>query len=136
MGKEVHLASGTLALLLISFANLCLLALPALYRICQPAPPSEQLPRGTTGFGSLALGLAFSSQILFLAYVAAGLFRWTKFYPGNPIQTFAILGGLALSAGAFVTALFGTGPKRWAGALSSAITGGLWLLSAVASVAI
>jgi len=136
MGSKIHLASGTLPLLLLSFANLCLLALPALYRISQPAPPPEQLPRGATRFGILAIGLALSSQILFLAYLAAGLYRWTKFYPGNPIQTFAILGGLALSGGAFVTALFGTGPKRWAGAISSVITGGLWLLSAIASVAV
>ena len=135
MGKDVHLASGTLALLLISFANLCLLALPTLYRISQPARPPEQLPRWTTWSDSLALGLAFSSQILYLVFFAAGMFRWIHFYPGNPMQDFVMLGGLALSAGAFVTAT-GTGLKRWATVLSSVITAGLWLLSAVASVAV
>ncbi len=136
MGKEVHLASGTLVLLLISFANLCLVALAVLYRTRKPAPRSEQLPRTTTWLGSLGLGLAFTSQVLYLAFTAAWLFRWTHFYPGNPIQDFAIMGGLALSAAAFVTALLGTGPKRRAGVLSSVITVGLWLLSAVASVAV
>src|SRR5216684_3022480 len=107
MGKEVHLASGTLVLLLISFANLCLVALAVLYRTRKPAPRSEQLPRTTTWLGSLGLGLAFTSQVLYLAFTAA-----------------------------FVTALLGTGPKRRAGVLSSVITVGLWLLSAVASVAV
>jgi hypothetical protein len=137
VGKDVHLASGTLALLLISFANLCLLALPGLYRISQPARPPEQLPRWTTWSGSLALGLAFSSQILYLAFTVAWLFKWMRFYPGNPIETYGIMAGLFLSAGAFVTALlFGTGVKRCAGVASSIITAGLWLLSAVASVAV
>jgi len=136
MGKEVHLASGTLALLLISFANLCLLASPALYRISQPTQPSERLSRQTNRFGSTALGLAFSSQILYLASLAAWLFHWTKSYPGNPIQTLTILGGLALSAGAFFTALLGAGLKRCAGVFVALTTGGLWLLSAIASVAI
>jgi hypothetical protein len=136
MGKEAHLAGGTFALLLISFANLCLVVLAVLYRSSQPAPPAEQPARGTTWFGSLALGLAFSSQILYLAFSSAWFFRWTQFYPGNPMQNFVTLCGLALSAGAFVTALLGTGLKRCAGMLSSVITGGLWLLSAVASVAV
>lgn len=136
MGKEVHLASGTLTLFLISFANLCLVALALLYRTRQPAPPSEEPPRATTWLGSLALGLAFSSQVLYLAFSVAWLLRWIYFYPGNPTQDFAIRGGLALSAGAFVTAFFGTGLKRCVGVLSSVITAGLWLLSAVASVAV
>jgi hypothetical protein len=136
VGKKLHLVSGTFALLLLSFANLCLLALPTLYRISQPVRSPEQLPRWTTWSGSLALALAFTSQVLFLAYLAAALFRWMQFYPGNPIQNFAIRGGLALSVGAFVTALFGAGPSRYAGVLSSVVTAGLWLLSAVASVAV
>jgi hypothetical protein len=136
MGKEVHLASSTLALLLISFANLCLLALAALYRGSPPEPPSGQLPRETAWFGSLALALAFSGQILYVAFTVAWLFKWMHFYLGNPIETYSILAGLFLSAGGFVTAVFGTGVKRYAGALSSVITAGLWLLSAVASVAV
>jgi hypothetical protein len=136
MGREVHLASGTLALLLISFANLCLAASAVFYRGSLPAPPSEQPLRETARFGSLALGLAFSSQILYLAFTVAWLFKWMHFYPSNPIETYSILAGLFLSAGAFVTALFGTGLKRCAGVLSSVITAGLWLLSALASVAV
>jgi hypothetical protein len=136
VGKDVHLATGTLVLFLISFANLCPVVWAVLYRGSQPAPPPEQLPRGTRWFGSLALGLAFSSQILYVAFSAAWFFRWRQFYPGNPMQNFVTLGGLALSAGAFVTALLGTGLKRCAGVLSSVITGGLWLLSSVASVAV
>jgi len=41
MGKEVHLASGTLVLLLISFANLCLAALPVFYPGSPPAPQNS-----------------------------------------------------------------------------------------------
>jgi hypothetical protein len=136
MGKDTQLSNGTLALLLISFSNLCLIALPVLYHRSQPEILSEQLPRGASGFGSLSLGLGFSSQILYLVFSAAWLFRWIHFYPGNPIQNITIMGGLALSVGAFVTALLGVGIKRYAGALSSVITAGLWLLSAVASVAV
>ena len=78
MGREVHLASGTLALLLISFANLCLAASAVFYRGSLPAPPSEQLLRETARFGSLALGLVFSSQILYLAFTVAWLFKWMR----------------------------------------------------------
>src|ERR1700730_8378949 len=119
MGQEVHLASGTLVLFLVSFANLWLIATAVFYRGSQPAPPSEQPPRETPWLGTLALGLAFSSQILYLAFSAAWLFRRAQFYPRNPMQSFVILGGLALSAGALVTSLFGTGLKRYAGVLSS-----------------
>lgn len=104
--------------------------------IREPEAPSGQSSRRAALFGSLALGLVFSSQILYLVFSAAWLFRWTRFYPGNPLQNFAILGGLALSAGAFITAFFGAGLKRVAGILSSMLTVGLWLLSAVASVAV
>src|SRR5260370_10054356 len=94
MGQEVHLARGTLALLLISFANLCLAALAVFYRGSLPAPPSDQPPRETARFGSLALGLAFSSQILYLAFTVAWLLTWMHFYPSNPIATYSILSGL------------------------------------------
>lgn len=136
MGKETHLASGTVILLLISFANMCLVCMAALSRDDQSEPRSQELPRGTKLFGSVALGMALSSQILYLVFSAAWLFQWTKFYPGNPIQRFVTFGGLTLSAGAFVTALLGTGLKRFVGVLSSLATVGLWFLSAIASVAV
>ena len=75
--------------------------------------------------------MAFSSQILYLAFTVAWLFKWMHFYPSNPIETYSILVGSFLSAGAFVTPLFGTGLKRSAGVLSSVITAGLWRTLAV-----
>jgi hypothetical protein len=136
MEKNIHLATGTLVLLIISLANICFLALAVVYYRSRPKSSSEQASRKTDTLGSFALGLAFASQILYLVVGSAWLVRWVQFYPGNPIQNLVIIIGLVLSAASFVTAFLGTGIKRYASVLSSVIVGGLWLLSAVASVAV
>jgi hypothetical protein len=133
MGKDTHLSLMTTLLLLISFGNLCscLVAL-----VHSPDENASALPLKSTSWSAIALALASGSQLLYLAFSAAWLFRWIRFYPGNTVESLAILAGLTLSAGAFVIALFGGGLKRWAGVFGSAITALLWLLSAVASVAV
>ena len=120
-------------LLLLSLGNLTFSAM-AFVRC-----PSEDLssqPFARIKWSTLAIGLAGSSQLLYLVFVAAWIFRWLRFYPGNPIEMFAIFAGLTLSGAAFLTALFGAGLTRWAGVLSSAVTAFLWLLAAIASVAV
>lgn len=87
-------------------------------------------------YGLLAVALAACSQMLYLAFGFAWWFHWIRFYPGNPIQTFGILAGLTLSVCALIMAAFGRGMNGAAGAVVAIANIGLWLLSAIASVAI
>lgn len=131
----MRLADGTVMLFIISLTNLCGVAFAAAYCRSQRGVSSDQ-PQKNDGFGSFALGLAFLSQILYLVFGIAWFFRWLQFYPSNPTQNLTIFTGLALSAASFVSAFLGSGLKRYASIVSSAISGALWLLSAVASVAV
>jgi len=85
---------------------------------------------------SLTLILACVSQLLYLALIAAGQLHWIRFYPGNPVQVWAIFVGLFLSISAFVASLFASGRQRAAGIVGAIITAFLWLMSAVASAAV
>jgi hypothetical protein len=131
-----HMSNGTVALLLISFANLCFIAIAVFYPYDERATPSGESIIKASAYNTLALVLASCSQVLYVTFGAAWWFQWMRFYPGNSLQTVSILGGLVLSASAFVAAIFGMGLKRWAGVFVAVTTGGLWLLSALASVAI
>jgi hypothetical protein len=129
--------AGTVALLLLSFCNLCLIVLAVFYRVDEELWPSLEPPaKYTSGCGYLSIALAAGSQLLYVGFAAAWLFGWIKFYPGNRIETFVIYLGLILAGGAFFTALFGAGLKRGAGLFVAFTTAGLWLLSAMASVSI
>lgn len=131
----VHLSVETTLLVLLSCANLGLVVVAFFYGDGGVTVVLEQGSRRTALWGTLGLGLASISQILYLALAAAWQFRWIRFYPGSPIPIHSILVGLMLSASAFVTALFGSGLKRCAGILVAITTAGLWLLSAAVSVA-
>src|SRR5271165_5442776 len=119
---NVRLASGSLMLFIISIANLCGVAFAVVYCRRQRGVSSEQ-PQKYDAFGSFALGLAFASQILYLAFGTAWFFRWLQLYPSSPTQNLTIFTGLALSAGSFVSAFLGSGLKRYASIVSSATTG-------------
>jgi hypothetical protein len=80
--------------------------------------------------------MAALSQVLYLVLTVTWFYNWINFYPGNPTQNFVLLAGLFLSVGAFVTAVFAAGLKRAAGIVVGVITFGLWVVSAMASVAI
>jgi len=131
---ETNFSPDITVFFLLLTANIGLVAVGFLHRCTESS--IEYASRMATLAGTVALALASSSQILFLAYAAAGRFAWVRFYPGNPIQTYAILTGVILSASALVTALFGSGLKRIAGFLVAVTTAGLWVLAAVASVAV
>lgn len=134
MGNAKHLSNGTLILLLISLANLCFLAVAVFYHWRERAVETENQPDKSATYGLLAVGLASCSQLLYLALGFAWWFDWMRFYPGNPIQSFEILAGLALSAGALIMAAFGRGLNSAAAFAVGIATIGLWLLSAIASV--
>lgn len=131
--KDLRFSSGLTLFLLLLTVNLGLLAAAFLHS--GEGPCSEHSSRRTL-LGTVAVALACGSQILFLVYAAAGRFAWVRFYPGNPIQIYAILVGVILSCVALGTALFGIGLKRIAGALVAITTAGLWVLAAIASVAV
>jgi len=129
----MHLSFITTLFLLLAVANLCLCIVALVHDLDDDDSPRS--PKTVKRF-VFAPALAGMSQLLYLAFVVVGFFRLIRSYPGNPIEIFGILAGLALSAAAFVMALLADGLKRWAGILSSAVTALLWLLAAVASVAV
>ena len=136
MNRYPHAATGTVILLLVCCVNLCLLAFAAYWEDEAEMSSSETPANDRRTAGRLSLLLASGSQTLYLAFVAVWWFQWMKFYPGRPIQTIGIWSGLLLSAGALVIGMFGTGLRRTAVAFVGFTTGLLWLLSAVASVAV
>jgi hypothetical protein len=136
MGKELHLDFGIWVLVLLSIGNIVLVTATFIRPENEPSASQEHPSSETILYGNLGLGLACSSQILYLAFAVAWQFKWMHSYPGNPVDTYGILVGLLLSAGAFVAASMATGCRRFAGIFVAIATGGLWLLSAIASVAI
>lgn len=131
--KGLRFSSGLTLLLLLLTVNFGLLAV-GFFHSREESPTEHASKRAL--LGRAAIALASGSQVLFLVYAAAGRFAWVRFYPGNPIQIYAILAGVILSCMALGTALFGRGLKRVAGALVAITTAGLWLLAAIASVAV
>jgi hypothetical protein len=127
------LSAPTVAVLLISCVNLALVAFAATYR---DESESDGSRAADSKRGRLSLVLVTTSQLVYLLFVAAWLFRWMHFHPDNPVENCAILSGLLLSVAAAVTAIRGAGLRRCASLFVSATTTGLWLLAAVASVAV
>ena len=136
MNHYPHIANGTVVLLLVCCINLGLLAFAAYREDEAEASSSETPTNDRRTAGRLSLVLASASQMLYVVFVALWWFKLMKFYPGRPIQTIGILSGLLLSGGALVIGMFGTGLRRTAIAFVGFTTGLLWLLSAVASVAV
>lgn len=58
------------------------------------------------------------------------------FYPGNPIENLAILFGLSFSTAALCIAFFSPSSQRIVTIVIAVTTTGMWLLAAVASVAV
>jgi len=130
----MQISIATAVVLLISGTNLCYLAY-ALFPSEQVAP-DLQLPRIRLKWAApLSIVLAFLSQALYLLTLAAWVFHWARFYPGAPInRTIPI--GLAISFFGLVSATLGTGERRWVSFMVSITTAFLWILAAVASVAV
>ena len=130
----MHLSIATVAVLLISLANLSLIVVTILWN------PGNEQNSGTrtvlTWPTKISVSAASAGQVLYLAMAAAWLFRWTRFYPGAPTPAHAIFAGLVLSLVAFVGGLFSRGFKRWATIFVALALTGLWFLAAVASVAV
>jgi|GraSoi2013_100cm_1033763.scaffolds.fasta_scaffold53165_1 hypothetical protein len=136
MNRYSHIAPGTVVLLLVCCVNLCLLALAIYWEDEAEGSSSETPTNDRRTAGRLSLVLASASQMLYVVFGALWWFELMKFYPGRPIETIGILSGLLLSGGALVIGMFGTGLRRTAVAFVGFTTGLLWLLSAVASVAV
>jgi hypothetical protein len=79
--------------------------------------------------------LVACSQLLYLLFALAWLFRWMHFYPGNPIQTAAILCGLSFSIAAACTSSVGRYPYSFITIIVAVVTAGMWLLAALGSAA-
>jgi hypothetical protein len=130
----MHINFATGVALLISGVNLCGLVYAFFLR--EQEEPDYQFTRTKLAWAApLSIILTFLNQTLYLVLLAAWSFRWVRFYPGAPIYH-AIPAGLALSLFGLVAALFGTGGKRWISLVASVTLGFLWILAAVASVAV
>lgn len=125
-------AGPTVVLMLISGTNLALLAVAASYRESEP-----QGARSAFNWSLVSLSLVASSQLIYIFFGVAWFFGWITFYPGNPVENYSILCGLALCVSGAISGFLGaTGLRRFASLLVAAIMGALWLLAAAASVAV
>ncbi len=129
-----HSLMATL-LLILSFANLAFVFV-AFVRSIEPNEDLEPASPKTNFFGTLALVLVSAGQLLYLLLFAASKLHWSRFYRGNPVETYSIKAGIILSIGAFLVASAGNGLKRLAAMVVAVTTGFLWLLAAVASAAV
>lgn len=132
-----HMQFGTLAILILACSNLCLIILAVFDPWTEYPLQEEKLKRRRARtFGLLSLSLVAGSQLLYLAFSAAWFYQLLSFYPGSNYETVAILFGLSLCIGSFASAIFGSGFRRWAAVCAATISGALWLLSPVASLAV
>jgi Ca2+/Na+ antiporter len=125
----------TMLFLLLSGANLALLGI-AFSRKDEDEFTVAERPSRRPHRGMISLGILFASQLLYLAFVTAWIFRWMHFYPGNPVETVAIVVGLSLSSIALLLAIWAGRFRRLVGILVGVITLFLWLLSALISAAV
>jgi hypothetical protein len=125
----MHINFATFVVLLISTANLCGLAF-ALFLNEQHQPGIK-----LTWAAELSILMAFLSQALYLAFLAAWQLRWVRFCPGALVYRVVPV-GLVLSFFGLVIAFFGIGPRRWISFMVSITTAALWLLAAVVSVTV
>jgi hypothetical protein len=133
MHPQSGLSLFAILLLFISSGNLYGIGLALWYRDSDSLTSSETLP---DKWGTMAIVFLTCSQVLYLIFFFAWLFRWVRFYPGNTVQTLCIACGFSLSAAALLTASFGLGLRRLMGIIISFTTALLWLISAVGSAAV
>ena len=131
-----QISKETIASLLLSLLNICLLGWTFACRENEPPAASPESPNETPSRTALALWLASASQLLYLVLVALWLSHWMRFYAGRPVVGYTVLTGLALSACAFAASQSGSGFKQGVAVFVSLTTGLLWLLAGVVSVAV
>ena len=133
MHQIPHLELPTVVLLLLSAINLWAIGMAT----CRSEPESStQMNSRRHELGAIALFLVGLSQTVYVVDVLAWLFRWIRFYPGAPIETFAMYSGLLLSVTALLIAPFAIGLRRLVGVGVALITSAMWLLAAAVSVAL
>jgi hypothetical protein len=133
MHPQSRLSLFAILLLLISSGNVYGIGLALWYHNADSLRSSEALP---DKWGTIAIVLLACSQVLYLIFFFASLFRWFRLYPGNPVQTVSIACGFLLSTTALLTSSFGLGLKRLIGIIIAFTTALLWLISAIGSVAV
>lgn len=131
-----HISIATRAALLLSLFNLLVLVCGFAYRGNGSRTGAPEALSASRSDGAVCLWLATLSQVLYLLMGIVWLYRWMRFYPGRPAVLAAILIGLTLSAGAFVASLRRPGVRECAGIFVSLATAFLWVLAAVASIAV
>jgi hypothetical protein len=133
MHQISRLSLPAFLLLLLSATDLYLIGVAMLHRHSRSATPSGPLRDEARTLGLILLS---SSQLLYLMFFFAWLFQWMHFYPGNPTEEIAILCGLSFSVAGLCTAPFGPSSQRLITIVVALTTVGMWLLAAVASVAV
>jgi hypothetical protein len=145
MNQSGHLTHVTMAIRILSIANICLLVTAVFYRSAgRPRPPKrtpktliyriasgdEVFPKLRTGLGYMAVGLGMCSQILYCVLLGAWKYRWVPFDPGVNSVTYLEMKlsnwGELLSAATVLVALFGRGLRRYAGIWVGATTFYFW----------
>ncbi len=91
--------------LLISCANLVFVVI-AFFSDGNSADIVPSVPKMASS-QTLALGLLFVSQLLFLALNIIGLFQWHRFTVGDPVTVVAALCGASLSVGSLAVGPWG-----------------------------
>jgi hypothetical protein len=135
MTHATRISSGGVFLLFLCGTNLLLMALAVFYRRNHDLAAAT-VPSPPTGSHAWGIALASASQVLYVGLALSWAFRGNHFYPGNPYITPAVLVGLLLSASAAACAFFENGYVRFAVLFVAVTSAGLWLLSALASVAL
>lgn len=133
MSHTSPLSLISLLLLLISAANLYLIGFAVWHWRSELVAPSKSMRDALRALGLILLSC---SQLLYLVLVFAWWFRWMRFYPGNPTENIAILGGLSLSVAGLCTTPFGPESQRFITIVVAVTTAGMWLLAGVAAVAV
>jgi hypothetical protein len=132
MGKSFPSLSFLMPTLL-SMGCLYLLILAGWYR------RSESRGHSSAAFGGprkLDLILVAASQLLYIFFGFAHAFHWMIFYPGNPVETVAIVSALVLCIAGTCVARFQPNSYSFITIVVAIVSGAMWLLAAIGSVAI
>ena len=133
MHQTPRLAFFTVLMLLISFFNFVCVGIALAKRAFTSDTPSKNTSELQGKFGLIFI---LSSQLLYVLMVLAWQFEWIRFDHGNPLVAIANYCGFALSAAALYLALVESGSDRSLMIAGAAITVGMWVFTALASVAV
>ena len=123
MTQEGHLSGAEILIAVISVWNVCLLVALSFYRERGSAEGIDR--RVKAGFVAMFLGL--TSQLFFLL-MGPWILRWLVLDRASLLLRFPTVGFL-LSMGAFFTAWFGRGIRRYASLWVAVTTGYFWILA-------